>query len=359
MDTRIHHDFMSISGEIREGYKIVAPNQILAGDNLTVMREMTAESIDLIYLDPPFNSNSNYEAHSRSSAAGAFFKDTWRETDKNELSALNADLLSIVQLAERVHSKNMMNYLIMMSARLVEMERILKSTGSIYLHCDPTASHYLKLVMDAIFGADNYRNEIVWKRDAPGKGGKRFSSQWPRISDTLLFYSKSKELNFKQEYSPLKSDQRKIYRYLEEDTGRHYKPVHLDNYSEKSIEQFQKHGLIHTSKTGKQYKKYYLDEAKQTIGNIWSDIPGFGIRSRAKERTGYPTQKPLALLERIIKVSSNLDDVVFDPFCGSGTTLIAADRLQRRWIGIDISEKAVETAKSRIEKEQGLFKEIT
>ena len=224
------------------------------------------------------------------------------------------------------------------------------------MHCDPTASHYLKTVTDSIFGNNCFRNEIVWKRAAAGKGAK--GKQWPRIHDSILLYSNSDNFCFNHAYKELSKDQSNRYIHREIDTCRMYQTVMIGDYSQESIQKMLHEGLIHTSKSGKRYKKYYLDEAKATIGSIWTDIPGFGIRTNAKERVGYPTQKPIALLDRIIKASSNQGDLILDPFCGCATTCVAAERLSRRWIGIDISPKAVELVKTRIEKELGIFGEI-
>ena len=319
---------------------------------------MNSESFDLIYLDPPFNSNHNYAAPIGSKAAGSAFKDTWGLNDLNlawhglikyDYPALY-DLLKAVQ---GVHSDSMMSYLIYMAVRVMEMKRLLKSTGSIYLHCDPTASHYLKLLMDCVFGKENFRNEIYWKRDASGKGGKRVSRQWPRVNDVLFFYSNSNSYKFEQQYGDLSDKAKANYRIKDEATERLYKAVQLGNYSKESVRKFESQGLIHTSRTGKKYKKYYMDEAKTTIDNLWADIPGFGVRTNARERTGYPTQKPRDLLERIIKAASNKDDMVLDPFCGCATACIAAEILDRQWVGIDISEKAADLVKSRLYEEVG------
>ena len=327
---------------------------IFTGDNLPIMRGMNSAGVDLIYLDPPFNSKHNYAAPIGSKAAGAAFKDTWTlsEVDiawTDEIKKKNPDLYSVIMAISNVGGKSDMSYLIYMAVRMMEMYRILKPTGSIYLHCDPTMSHSLKLMMDSIFGKNNFRNEIIWKRDVAGKGAKRKSSQFPRNSDTIFYYAPQGAI-YNQPFAELDEQQQKAYRYQDE-AGRKYKAVQLGDYTQKSISNFKKQGLIHTSSSGKQYKKYFLDEAKATIGNIWVDIPGFGTRTAAKERTGYPTQKPLALLTRIIKVSSSEGDIIFDPFCGCATTLIAAEKEQRQWIGIDISDKAVDLVKQRLYEE--------
>ena len=328
---------------------------IWAGDNLYIMRGMNSESVDLIYTDPPFNSKRNYAAPIGSKAAGAEFKDTWTLSDLDIewldlLQSRNKPLWRVIMATLTDSDKS---YLIYMAVRLLEMKRLLKPTGSIYLHCDPTMSHYLKILMDAIFGRKNFRNEIIWQRDVAGKGAKRVSGQWPRLHDTLLLYTRSDSWTFKQAYGPLSEKQKSSYRYTENNTERRYKAVQLGDYSEKSIKRFMAEGKIHTSSTGKKYKKYYLDEAKATLGSMWSDVLGFGTRTTAKERTGFKTQKPLKLLERIIKASSNEGDVVLDPFCGCATTCVAAEKLDRDWIGIDISEKAYELVNMRLRQNQG------
>ncbi|MYJ45188.1 MAG: hypothetical protein F4069_07675, partial [Rhodothermaceae bacterium] len=325
------------------------------GDNLYIMRGMNSDTIDLIYLDPPFNSKANYAAPIGSEAAGAAFKDTWTlsDIDIEWLDLIEKPQPNLWRVLMAAMTDNDKSYLIYMAIRLLEMKRLLKPTGSIYLHCDPTMSHYLKLVMDAIFGRNNFRNEIVWQRDAAGKGAKKKSGQWPRLHDVLLLYSKSDSWIFRQAFKELSDKQKKPYRYTEEGTGRLYKAVQLGDYTKASISRMMEEGLIHTSSSGKQYKKYYLDEAKATIGSMWTDILGFGTRTSAKERTKYPTQKPIALLRRIIGASTNKGDMILDPFCGCATTCVAADALDREWVGIDISKKAYELVNIRLRESQG------
>ena len=364
---------------------MVAPNfadkTIWTGDNLDILRGMNAECVDLIYLDPPFNSNQDYAAPVGSKAAGAAFKDTWHLSDLDVAwMGLIADerpaTAHVLRTAGITHGKGMQSYLTMMAVRLLEMHRVLKDTGSIYLHCDPTASHYLKLLMDAIFGARNFRNEITWKRTSTTKGnfgqGARF---WPRAADILLFYSKSEKYGFTQqfgEYSPAYIEN--AYRYVEVGTGRRYRLVSMIGpggaangnpmyevlgvtrywrYSEERMRELIEKGLVVQSKPGAvPHRKYYLDEGQGVpIQSVWDDIGN--LQASAKERVGYPTQKPLALLERIIKASSNEGDTVLDPFCGCATACVAADRLGRRWVGIDISPKAVELVNMRLQQAMG------
>lgn len=338
---------------------------IFTRDNLEVMRGMVDECIDLVYLDPPFNSNHNYAAPIGSMAAGAEFKDTWTldEIDLawyGEIAEAYPGLYDLLTATRKISGNSMMSYLIYIGIRVMEMKRLLKPTGSIYLHCDSTASHYLKLLMDEVFGHKNFRNQITWRRDDTVRGAKKNSRQWPRVNDHILFYVKSKKWEFVLPTKELTEEQIKRYRYTDKD-GRKYRTSDLGDYSEESIERLRNEGLIHVSKTGKESKKYFLDEARGTpYSDSWTDIQGFGVRSQAKEATGYPTQKPLVLLERIIEASSNDRDIILDPFCGCATTCVAAEKLNRQWIGIDISKKAADLVKERISRELGvlLFKPI-
>ena len=376
---------------------------IFIGDNLHVMRGMNSDSVDLIYLDPPFNSNQDFAAPIGSQAAGAAFKDTWTlsdidEAEHGELAEQAPSLHTVIQAAREAHGKGMQSYLIMMSTRLLEMKRLLKDTGSIYLHCDPTASHYLKLVMDAVFGRDNCRNEVIWKRTSTKSLAKRYAVN----TDRILYYVKSNGATWNQQYTPYDDEYiQKTFRHqdkhgrwgtvdlsggkagseraympfkgIEPPPGRAWAPptrnkfpasaqvLLPDNYE--ALDQLAKcealddAGLLHWSKGGKgrpRWKKYLSAMPGVVAGDLVLDTPPV----KGKEDTGYPTQKPIALLERIIKASSNRGDVVFDPFCGCATTLVAADRLQRSWVGIDISSKAAELVVTRIKDDQGLFQEI-
>ena len=297
---------------------------IFEGDNLHILRGLDSETIDLIYLDPPFNSNRIYEAPIGSEAAGAAFKDAWTLSDLDnawhgELAEHEPALYSAISASEFSHSKSMKAYLIMMGIRMLEMRRVLKPTGSIYLHCDPTASHYLKMMMDAVFDNDNFRNEIVWCYTTPSTP---YIRQFVRCTDTILFYSKGKEWVFNRD------DVRIPYKGGGPAGGQKW------TTGEESLSEWRER----KSKEGK-------------IPENWWTIPKVGT---SKERTGYPTQKPLALLMRIIQASSNRGDVVLDPFCGCATTCIASEGLQRQWIGIDLSPKAVELVKMRLERDLDL-----
>ena len=295
---------------------------IFEGDNLHILRGLDSETIDLIYLDPPFNSNKTYEAPIGSEAAGAAFKDSWTLRDLDdawhgELAEHEPGLYSAISTAEFSYGKSMKAYLIMMGIRMLEMRRVLKPTGSIYLHCDPTASHYLKTVMDAVFGVKNFRNEIVWCYSGAGYPKKDFG----RRHDIIFRYSKGTEYIFNLD------DVRQEYAETTKARFKHY------------IGNKRKQGDFGLQK---------LNPLGKHPDDWWQIQP---IAPSAKERLGYPTQKPLALLERIIQASSNPGDIVFDPFCGCATTCIAAEALQRQWIGIDLSPKAVELVKMRLERD--------
>lgn len=310
-----------------------ANQTIWTADNLGIMRGMNAECVDLICLDPPFNSNANYAAPIGSKAAGAEFKDTWALTDLDtewiNLIASKHPALYRVLLSAMTDSDK--SYLVYMAVRLLELKRLLKADGSIYLHCDSTMSHYLKLVMDAIFGRGNFRNEIVWHR---ARGFKRKTARrFTQKHDIILLYAKGEEqLVFNTQYRPHKPEY--ISRFKPDDAGRLYRDD------------------VNPTRGGR--RRIYLDETQgDIVDTVWADIPP--VNPNAKERVGYPTQKPLALYRRMIAASSNPDDLVFDPFCGCATTCVAAQDLGRRWVGIDIAAKAIELTKMRLRKELGLF----
>lgn len=362
-------------------------NTLYYGDNQDILREyIKDESIDLIYLDPPFNSSKNYNVlfgeknGTQSHAQIGAFEDTWHWDIKAErtyqeiVEKLPIKIASLIQALRSFLGENdMMAYLVMMAIRIFELRRILKNTGSIYLHCDPTASHYLKLLMDAVFGANNFRNEIVWKRASahndPRKCGK--------IHDILFFYSKTYIYNWNPQYTPYSSEYLNTEWHLLP-SGRYYKSENMldprnsmTEYDfmgtkarwrtsyEKIMELWKapqtevpnSHGRIKLGRDGKPIKRcriIFLDELPGIpLQSIWSDI--LSLRGGATERLGYPTQKPEALLERIIKASSNKGDVVIDPFCGCGTTITVAEKLERKWIGIDITHLAISLMKLRLE----------
>ena len=363
-----------------------APSTIWTGDNLPVLRGMNSACVDLIYLDPPFNSNRNYEAPIGSKAAGAAFKDAWTLNDidvyeHGELAEINPKVHSVIETAKQIHGKGMQSYLIFMGIRLIELYRILKDTGSIYLHCDSTASHYLKLLMDAVFMSSSTYCEIIWKRTNTHNDAR---NTFPKVSDTIHFYAMSNTI-----FNPIYQDHsedyiKKFYRFNDNDGRGPYRlgdmsspnprplmmydwksypcPVKGWRYKAETMAELDREGRIYypTFKNGspdfskRLCLKRYLSEQKGTkIGNIWTDIKR--IDNNNKERTGYPTQKPLALLERIIKASSKPGDLVLDPFCGCATSLVAAERLGRQWAGIDLSPLATRLVEERIRDDNPLW----
>ncbi len=291
------------------------------GDTLPIMRGMNSESVDLIYLDPPFNSKNTYSAPIGSKAAGVSFKDFWTFDDVDRLwlemqRLSDPPLYHVIEAARLVHGDGMAAYLAMMAQRLREMKRLLKPTASIYLHCDPTASHYLKMAMDHVFGKENFRNEIVWCY----RGGGVPKSDFSRKHDIILRYSKTLSVVFNVDdiripYSPDSSERLRYKARSFRDSGTY------DSYEQ--------------NPDGKHPEDW------------WEMQP---IMPSSKERVGYPTQKPLKLLERIVKASSNEGDVVLDSFCGCATACVSAEQWGRKWIGIDIAEKAVELVRFRLQK---------
>ncbi len=316
-----------------------ANQTIWTGDNLSIMRGMNSESVDLIYLDPPFNSNHDYAAPIGSKAAGAAFKDTWGLDDVNiawhgEIAHDYPGLYALLSATRQVHGDSMMSYLIYMAIRLMEMRRILAPDGSIYLHCDPYASHYLKLLMDSIFGARRFRSEIVWRRYGGYKNtaSRKFTAE----TDSLLYYTKADDFTFHQVFRPLGPSTLKEYKHIDDD-GRRYAIPRGRMYRQ---------GII---------KRVYLDENPGVaIGSLWAEKE-LTMQGRDTERTGYPTQKPLALVRRIIAASSNPGGMVLDPFCGCATACIAAELEGREWVGIDIAPMAANLVKTRMRNELGLF----
>lgn len=363
-------------------------NKLFYGDNLDVLREHIAtESVDLIYLDPPFNSNANYNILFKSKTGDGSdaqieaFEDTWHWNDHAEeafdqvIRSGNTDAAELLRAMRAFLGENdMMAYLSMMAIRLIELHRVLKPTGSLYLHCDPTASHYLKLLLDRVFGGENYRNEIIWKRTTTHSDSKT----WSRVADTIFFYTKSREFVWNTPREAHSADYvASKYRHDDHD-GRG--PYMLDNmtspnprpnmtyewlgfpppamgwrYQRSTMQQLHDENRIYypTNPDGSfdtekrpRIKKYLNEMQGGVMGSIWTDI--FPINSQAQERLGYPTQKPLPLLERIIAASSNEGDLVLDPFCGCGTALHAAQKLGRQWIGIDVTHLAIHLIEHRL-----------
>ena len=286
--------------------------------------EIPDRSIDLVYLDPPFNTNRDYhlpfqENDSKTGKNRKAFSDTWKwdKTSEHALTRIKGsypELYSLLKgLVNGLGNTPVAAYLVMMTPRLLEIHRVLKATGSLYLHCDPTSSHYLKIILDRIFGVTHFRNEIAWSY----KGGGRSKKHFARKHDTILFYTKGDTWTFN--YRDILVD-RTNRTYFTDENGDRY---------------WLKYG-----------KRYYLKHEGKVPEDWWADIDP--LHGPYKERLGYPTQKPLALLERIVKASSNEGDIVLDPFCGCGTTLVAAEQLGRKWIGIDISKEAIEISEKRL-----------
>lgn len=355
----------------------MADNTLYFGDNLDILRRYVEdESVDLIYLDPPFNSNQAYnvifeeENGSGSGAQIEAFDDTWHWTIETARLFEECVEQGDVRVSETLSAfrrmlgeTDMMAYLANMAPRLVELRRVLKPTGSIYLHCDPTASHYLKVLMDAVFGVESFRNEITWKRTSAHSDPVRYG----RNTDTILFYTHSEKWTWNNIYQAHDPQYLKRFRRKDPD-GRHWADWDLTakglsgggyDYEYKGVrslwrvplstmERMDEEGRLHfTSRGGIRQKRYLDDTPGVPVQALWTDINP--INSQAKERLGYPTQKPEALLERIIEASSNEGDLVLDPFCGCGTTIAVAHRLDRRWIGIDITHLAVNLMKHRLQ----------
>lgn len=352
-------------------------NHLFYGDNLDVLRaHFPDESVDLVYLDPPFNSNANYNILFRSPAGVAeadaqveAFEDTWRWNDAAEDAFDQAMQSGCTQAFDLLNAMRaflgenaMMAYLAMMAIRMIELHRVLKPTGSLYLHCDPTASHYLKLLADGVFGAERFRNEITWKRTSAHSDGGRYG----RNTDIILFYSKGVKPVWNPQFTPYDRDYEARFHNRDPDGrlwmddnltakglsggGYHYDYKGVHSYWRmpvETMERLDREGRLHFTRTGGIRLKRYLDEARGLpVQALWSDIPA--INSQAQERLGYPTQKPIALLERIIAASSNEGDVVLDPFCGCGTAIHAAQKLGRRWAGIDHGRVAISLAEARM-----------
>ena len=394
-------------------------NALYYGDNLQVLREyIPDESVDLVYLDPPFNSNASYNVLFRertgeeSPAQIKAFTDTWEWTQETEWT-FGTDIIQnpkvpsavkemIGAFRQFIGQNAMMAYLVMMAPRLVELHRVLKPTGSLYLHCDPTASHYLKLLLDAVFGPENFRSEINWRRTNAHNDAKQGRRQYGNVRDTIFFYTKSNTWNWNWQYTKYGSEYvDSFYKFTELDSGRRYsmdnltaaKPggdtsyewrvkrprdgeweADLTNecahpvegweykgvlpyqgrywaYSKEGMVGMAEEGRLAYTKNGTPRYKRYLDEMPGVpLQNDWSDIRP----ASRSESLGYPTQKPVALLERIIQTSSNEGDVVLDPFCGCGTAVAAAEKLNRQWIGIDVTHLAVALMKSRLKTAFGL-----
>ena len=339
-------------------------NTLYYGDNLDILRRyLNDEEVDLVYLDPPFKSNQDYNVlfaeqnGARSAAQIVAFEDTWR-WDRASSEAYHFAVESGPQKVSRVMQafrmmlgeNDMLAYLSMMVPRLMELHRVLKSDGSIYLHCDPTASHYLKLLLDAIFGPGGFRNEIVWKRTPFAGSSKARAMQLPRSHDALLFYTKGATWTWNPPTEPYTAEYLSRFKWDDQDGRGPYRKTLLKTYSKETFQRLKEgNRLIPPQRKGAMWSyKQYLSESRgyTQIDDFWEDIDA--INPVAKERLGYPTQKPEALLERVINASSKEGDVILDPFCGCGTTIAVAERLHRQWIGIDITHLAITLIRNRL-----------
>lgn len=332
-------------------------NTLYTNDNLFVLNGLNNESVNLIYLDPPFNSKRTYSAPIGSKSAGASFKDmwTWADVDDGYLDKLVEKypaMVSFIQSIQEIHSKAMMAYVTYMTQRLIEMHRILKDTGSIYLHCDPTASHYLKILMDEIFGRKNFRNEITWERTTDTGSSKAIAKFFPRNVDIILFYSKSDNYVYNKLYTEYDIEYINS-KFKEKDDNGQFRWQVLKTYSESTLERLKKEDRVKKTNNSKYYyyKQYLNDSSGVRMSSLWKADDIVPLGPNVNESTGYPTQKPLALLERIIQASSQEGDLVLDPFCGCATTCVAAQRLGRRWIGIDIEKQAAPVLLERLQKD--------
>jgi site-specific DNA-methyltransferase (adenine-specific) len=362
-------------------------NALYYGDNLEVLRrDIDDESVDLIYLDPPFNSAATYNVLFRAPGGDApqaqieAFEDTWHWTDQAEeafddvMRSEHQPAAELLRALRDVLGENdMMAYLAMMAVRLIELQKVLKPTGSLYLHCDPVACHYLKILLDSIMGAENFRSQITWKRTTShGNVGRNYGS----LVDHLLFYTNGANYTWNQIYTPFdpgyveekfrnrdpdgrrwqsvtlrNPSPRPNLRYeFKASDGRTYKP-HPNGWScdLERMSRYDLEGRLHfpAKSTGQLRLKMYLDESPGIkVQNLWTDIPA--VNSQAAERLGYPTQKPVALLERVVRASSNPGDLVLDPFCGCGTAIHAAQKLDRKWAGIDVTHLAINLVERRL-----------
>jgi len=336
-DIKAERTLFDTSGRQIKGWA----NKLIWGDNKLILsslkngplRQEIEEQggIKLIYIDPPFDVGADFSMNIEigeeefTKKPGVLeelaYRDTWgRGTD---------------------------SFITMIHERLVLMRDLLQDDGCIFVHCDWRLNSAIKLVMNEIFGDTNFRNEIIWQRDPTGKGAKRISRQLPKEYDSIFFYSKSDSYTYAQPYRELSDKQKEVYSKVEEGTGRRFKLVTLGDYSQRSINQMESEGLIYATSTGSKYKKYYLDEGADTVGSIWSDIK-VSTGTKAKESEGYPTQKPEALLERIVTMATNEEGIVADFFAGSGTTLAVAEKLGRKWIGSDLGKFSIHTTRKRM-----------
>ena len=363
-------------------------NVLYYGDNLDILRHhIPDESVDLIYLDPPFNSKRSYNVLFRESSGAASdaqleaFEDTWHwgpvaeQAYEEVIVGPHQNVARMLKaMVDGLGRNDVTAYLAMMAIRLVELRQVLKPTGSIYLHCDPTTGHYLKVLMDTVFGPRNFVNEVAWKRTFAHSDARQGSRHFGRLHDTLLFYQKTPERKWNQQFVPYGQEYVDTYYKYFDENGRRYWSDNLTAakpggdtryrwkgklppegrywaYSKANMERLEREGRIVYSKSGFPMYKRFLDEMPgRAVQDIWDDVRSLGgLGAKAQERLGYATQKPLALLERIISASSDPGDTVLDPFCGCGTAVHAAEKLDRRWIGIDVTHLAIGLIRRRMQ----------
>jgi DNA modification methylase len=366
-------------------------NKLLFGDNLHWLGKIDDSVVDLIYLDPPFNSQATYNILYRSpsgeesQAQHLAFVDSWRwgpATDLALAKVMNSASPAagiIASLNNHMQKSDLMAYLVMMSARLIELHRVLKPTGSLYLHCDSSASHYLKIILDSVFGPSSFRNEIIWKRSSAHNDSKQGARHFGRITDTILFYTKTRQATWNTLHTRYDEQYTTgMYKHIEPETGRRFGLFDLSGpggaakgnpefevlgvkrfwrFSQEKMQALLEQGRIVQTKAGAvPRQKRYLDEMPGVqLQNLWDDLPV--LSNRSKEALGYQTQKPLSLLERVIQASSNPGDLVLDPFCGCGTAIEASHSLGRKWIGIDITPLAIDVVERRLAR-RGLRRDV-
>ncbi len=352
--------------------------KIFYSDNINIINTIKKSSIDLIYLDPPFNSNRNYKYTDYTSQISTTnkpraFSDVWSVGVKDEIELAKylesvfdfcddkgfQQFVSHFFLSIFYANRNMLDYIIFLTIRLYALKNVLKDSGSIFLHCDPTSSHYIKIIMDAIFESKNFRNEIVWQYDGPqGPSSKKLSTK----HDIIFWYTKDidkAKINKEHLYENIKIDESELETssYKQDEAGRWFYDLPRGSYTDESIKRLEQEGRVRRTKNNKVRIKYFLetDESgcmirKKKISDVWNDIPSLGLIS-SREKNGYPTQKPLSLLERIIRITTDEGDIVFDPFLGSATTIVASERLGRKWLGVDESILSINTASKRMASE--------
>ena len=350
---------------------MAAPNfsnrTLFHGDNLPFLRGMDSETVDLVATDPPFNKSKDFHATPDSLASGARFTDRWswdKDVHPDWVDAITDDwpgVWAVIEAARAAHGEDMAAFLCWLGVRIMELHRILKPTGSLYLHIDHTAHAYAKALLDGVFGARNFRNELVWSYG--GRGAKAVANQFPRNHDIILYYSKAvgqhgyTRQHLGRKMTPAEAKKRGM---MQEKDGRWFKTAPRGDYTDESVARLESEGRIYRTRTGTVRVKYHLKGTATSpvedvlVGDVWRDIPD-AMHLPKNERMNFPTQKPLALYERIIKASSNPGDLVLDPFCGCATTPVAAERLGRQWVGMDIWDGAFDIVQKRMENNRQLL----